>query len=1688
MAKILDYEVLEIISESYKKVIYKCKDTVTSEYVILKVLKGEFSDYEDVLRFKREYRIISDLCKKIDGIAKPIKLIEDNGTIIIVLEYETGESIKKTISDQNGDTEALLNLAIKIIDILGKIHENDIIHKDLKPSNIIWNKETNVVKIIDFDLAAELKSEKQHFQNTGILEGTIQYISPEQTGRINRSIDYRTDFYSFGVILYELFTGSSPYTADTLVDYVYSIIAKKINSPYEITNGRVSKQLSGIIMKLLSKAPENRYRSSYGIKADLKRCLNNESSFEIGCDDKLNVFQIPQKIYGREKELKTLKESFMKSIKDSSQILLVSGEAGSGKTSFVNELHRYVSEEKGFFIWGKYNQYNENIPYSAIIQAFRELILQISTSDIEYTNNISESLLSFLNKNGAIISGIIPEVEKLIGVQPQLPRMNPAEEANRFYATFINLIKGITQNKKPLVIFLDDLQWSDLSSIELIKKLALDNSLKNLLIVGSYRSNDISKSHSLFYAVKEIEKLKPVKEIFLDSISYRDVTELIKDTLHSNNKDTKELCDVIYGKTKGNCFYVNEILKDLNKKGFIYFDEVRGNWQWKTDEIKNLKISDNVVDFLILEMKKLSPEVQKVLSLCAVIGTTFQYKILALISEEDKFTIQNALLAGLKEDIISPLDRSHILLTDIMEDDYYLNKIDINFVFQHDRLQQALYQMIEEKTRCRLHLKIAQLLLKNLSKEQIEDKIVDIAIHMNKGIEYIEEEEEINNIIEVNLRAAKRVKASFGYSSAYEFLKVAKNLMTNKYWVNKFSLASEIYRLFAECGFLVHNLEEAENACNVLIKNTKNSSALAEIYEMKANYYMYLGMMNDSIEAGKAGLRCLGFVIPDKVSMISVGKELVKVKLALKGRTTEDIFASGEIMDEKIKLTMRLLVGFIPPAFISGQQNLFGVAVLKKVYLSLKYGNSPESAGAYIGYALLLSGMGDSKGAYDFGRLAVRINDKYDDLQWRSLVFVLYTLFCHFWNEPWDTLREWYQKAIESSQKSGDLLYLAHACYYINLWNPSLSIEEFLTENNKYIAMIENTKYKESLATAKLAKQKFLSISGELENPLCFDDESFSEKAFVEQIIDAKYYSGLAIYYIYKIQILFMYENYNKSLDYIEEAHKYISTLSGSAFMEEFSLYTYLNLIYCYNDLNIPEKLKAKKRIIKEYRRVKKWAKNCPENFMFHRYIMKAELCRISGKTEDAEVYYNLSIETAEKGTLLRYKALSNELAAKFYYNRGLKEISYHLFRQSYYYYSIWGAKGKANQLKEEYKDIWTKINGKVFSKETSITDSSSSIDINSIIMASEAILKEIELDSFLKALMEIVIKTALAQKGCIILRSNADIMVEGEYDSEKGEIFVLKHDEIVFYKFPKEIVEYVENNKEILIHYDTFSETTFVNDPYILKNRPKSVLCMPLINQNKVIAIIYLENNSIRGAFTKERVRIIDLLSREMVFSLENARLYTDLERSERELRAHRDKLEELVIERTKELEFKNIELNNYIEKVEQLSITDELTGLYNRRYFNETLERSIKESKERKEPLVFMMIDVDYFKKYNDTYGHYEGDNVLRKVGKLIMEYMKNENGYAFRLGGEEIGIFLYKSNENHAKQFAETIRRGVEELKIIHEKSISSGHVTISIGVSIISLNELTQKNIYTLADNALYTSKEKGRNCITIETKK
>lgn len=1777
------YTVIEEIADNGSKAIYRCIDNLSGQTVIAKVLGAKASTYEAVMRIKKEYKMLSELKGVVEGVIRPIQLEERGGFFVLTLEDIDGQSLRNIIRDEQLELSTILRLAIKIVDIVGRIHEQQIIHKDLKPANLIWNRQSDQIQIIDFDLSVRLTNEKQEFQNAGLMEGTLSYISPEQTGRINRNIDYRSDFYSLGVVLYEMVTSQKPYPSDSVAEQLYSIIAKKPNSPYDITQGQVSRPLSDIIMKLLEKSPEDRYRSAYGIKADLRKCYDPQAAFQIGHEDRLSLFHIPQRLHGRDQELARMREILTKGIKEQVQLALVSGEAGIGKTAFVNELHSFISKERGYFIQGKFEQYNKNIPYSAIIQAFRTLLVQYLKGLPEEMQQLQSALRNGLGNNAGVITKWLPELEQILGIQPMVEPLNPTEENNRFFLSFIRFLEGLTAGQRPLILFLDDLQWADVSSIQLVGRLMESSSLKKLFIIGSYRPNEVNPGHPLMTALEEIEKQMTIHHIQLTSLSAEHVQYLIEDTLNTTNVNIIEpLRENIYHQTKGNPFFIHEILKDLYKNKAIFFDDQLGTWNLNQTQVKQMTMNEDLIDYLIQKMQTLPVHMQRILGLAASIGRSFDWQILHLVSDATTTVIIESLMQAVQEDIITPLHSNYQMLSSTEEVSPELKQLDIPFAFGHDKLQQALYQMIDPQSRQSLHLQIGWLLLDHWSVDKVRENSMDIAGHLNKGVSLVNSVEERERMITINLQAAKRAKESFGYEIACQFLETALHLLGSNSWTTHYQTTFDIYYLYSECSYLIHQLESGDQACRALIEHVQIPMELAKIYEMQSNHYMYLGMMKEAIEAGKLGLASLGVYVPAKLNMAIVGKEIIRVKLKLRGKSTHELLHGPEVQDEKIKLVMRLLVSFIPPAFISGEQTLFAWAVLKKAYLSIQYGNGPESAGAYIGYAMLLSGMGDLKGAQEYGKLAIDINEKFNDLQWRSLVKVLYTLFCYSWSHEWELLEEQYSQAIDSSILSGDMLYLAHACYYMNLWNPALEIEKYLQESDQMISMIENTKYKEALATAQLSRQKFRILAGELKQTDSFNDESFSEQAYLAQLTEANYYSGIAIYYINKIQIAFIFENYRESLSYIDKAYKVVSTLAGSTFLEEFSFYTFMNLAACYDDLGVGEKQTARLRMRKEYRRMRKWAIHFPHNFLPQQHMMKAEWLRINRKYKEAEKYYHLALSASGHGNFTRYKAIASEQIARFYTSRALNEIAAYFFKQASYYYSVWGAKAKVQHLEKRYQDLMYHVQWIPSHTENTLTSSTENIDIHLLFKASQIISKEIELDQLLQKIMEVVIMNAGAERGCMIMQSNFSLWVEGEYKHNENRIEVLLHHEQHRehqQHFPWEIIDYVAKSGQILLHSDARSGIGLAAYSYIAEHQPKSMLCMPLYNQNKLIAIIYLENNLMTGAFTNERLKMINLLSRDMVYSIENASLYANMEN--------------LVAERTEELAIKNEQLSKYFnivdknviivqtnlydeitmvseefcimtgysreeligkkhrflyakdrregsyqvfvmneektwtgeliqpkkdesllwldmiiepilnhnqitgytfighnitdkKQIERISIIDDLTGLYNRRHFNDRIVHKILKAAKEQKGLAFMLLDIDHYKKYNDTYGHYEGDHVLRMIGSTLTAQMRKRTDMAFRLGGEEFAILHISTGVEEAYEFAESLRACIEDLHIPHTQNDASPYITVSVGLAVVTAvdDELTEEKIYRLADEALYRSKTKGRNCVTI----
>ncbi|MDF2935056.1 MAG: hypothetical protein K0Q90_429 [Paenibacillaceae bacterium] len=1807
MSGIGSYRLMESFVDNYKKSVCRCMDSATGRPVILKILKPDGATPVEVLRFKKEFQLLQELATGVQGIRRPLELLEQAGSYVMVLEDASGQTLKSVIAQGLPDIHDVLDMMMQLVDTLGAIHEHHIIHKDIKPSNIIWDSTGKTVKLIDFGHSVKLSGGMKDYSSQGLLEGSLLYISPEQTGRMNRNMDYRTDYYSLGAVLYELATGSKPYECRDTLEQIYSILAKEPVPPHELAAGRVPEELSGIIMKLLKKSPEDRYQSPYGIKADLLKCRTGQTGFVLGQEDRQNRFRIPGRVYGREKELAHLEEVYQHCAAGSSRMVLVSGEAGSGKTALIRSLQMAATREKGLFAEGKCDQFNRSIPYGCMVEVLRGLMDQrLALSAGEDLSGLRDSLRSALKENGSLIAGLVPELEQWLGPFLPVQPLNPAEETSRFHITVASFLSALALEDRPLVIFLDDIQWADVSMLELAEYVVTDHQLSHCLIVCTCRDQETAPGHPVFPLVRRLTELGTGVHIPLGPLAPEAVCSLIAATLHIPPVQAAGLAELVQGRTGGNAMFVREMLDSLYRNGHIFFDDRSGTWDWDKQAIGQLPISDGLVAFLMTRLSALPGPVRGLLKLAAAIGGSFDLRLLSLAAGQDLRQIIPVLLQAVGEEMVAPLDNLQFEAASLLlqeQDIRFLGQM--RFRFRHDRLQQAFYDMLSQQEKEQLHWALGKLLAEHLSPKEAGEKIAEAAEHVNKGLRCATEQADIRLAAELNWKAAQKSRSVLAYEAAFGFLQIlVEQLLPLQEGMNASRHGCRIRKLYAECSFMTRRIGLAQDICRYLLEHTADSLEAAQIFELQTSHYFYLGMMAEAIQAGRNGLDRLGLRLPHKASMAAVLNEMLAVKRNLRKTGLADLSALPDMSDGKIRLMMRLLVNMFPPAFISGESALFGLLVLKKVRLTLTHGTSPESALAFIGYAMLLSGLGEMKQASEFGQLGLRIMAKANDPQWQGAVLVLHTLFCYSWDEPWETLESRYKLAIDANLRTGNLLYLAHACFYVNLWNPTLDVQGQLREAEAYLPVIVNTRYKEALATAHLSRQLWRNLAGELENPLSLDGSGFSEADYLREQEKAGYYSGIAIYYVYKLRLCYLYNDSQGALQLLDKAYGTAGTLAGSAFMEEFALYAFLNQAAAYPTLTLAQKTKARFRMSRELRRMSKWAAHNPGNFSLQLLLMKAEEARISGKEQTAGHYYNLAVEASAKSPFIRYKALIHERAAVFYEALEHHDYAMHLRQLALYYYSVWGAKEKCRQLQEHYPGL--AAGGpearQPYARGT-LTHTTQSMDLDFILAASQSISKEIELDLLLKRLMELVIKNAGAQKGTIITSPERGLAVSGKYlpEEDRIEVAMLSRPHALL-DLPQSIVDQVDSSQNGLVYHDLALETTFVNDPYIVRNRPKSAVCMPLVSQNKTVAVIYLENNLMTGAFTQERMRVIHLLSREMVISLENAGLYTDLEQSEekyrqlidnmmdgiyiiqdgllqyanaaleqmmgygpgeinghsfeeyivprdrkkvtrhyrarltglpapgeyemvlqhkdgvreiiilhkgtpisymgkpavqgtikditqrkhaeQELREHKDHLEELVRERTWELEEKNAELNRYIALIEKISITDELTGLYNRRHFNRIFAGLVDEKAASKDCLALMILDVDYYKKYNDHYGHYEGDRALQQIGIVLLETAASIKGTAFRLGGEEFGLLLPGCHTEDAAAYAESIRSAIADMEIEHAQSPAYKVITVSIGVAAVRVDGLNEEGIYKLADDALYHSKTNGRNCITL----
>ncbi|AFZ35265.1 ATP-binding region ATPase domain protein [Stanieria cyanosphaera PCC 7437] len=1524
---VAEYNLIEVLYENNTTRVYRASRESEPTSVIIKTLKTEYPSLEQIARLRHEYQILQSL--NIEGVVKPLALENyQNGLALILSDFE-GETLKNAIAFGNFQLENFLQIAIQLASILAQLHQNNIIHKDIKPQNILINLQKNQVEIIDFSISSRLSKEEQTISNPDLFEGSLAYMSPEQTGRMNRSIDYRTDFYSLGITFYEMLTGQLPFQATDALELIHCHIAKTPLTPKEI-NRQIPQVVSDLVIKLLSKTAEERYQNALGLKADLEECLTKLKktgkidTFVIGKLDQYSQFIISQKLYGREQEVANLINAFERVTLGATEMILVSGYSGIGKSSLVNEVHKPIVRQRGYFISGKFDQFKRNIPYAPFIQAFQELIRQLLTENQEKIVIWQAKLLETLGTNGQIIIDVIPEVELIIGSQPPLPVLGAIETKNRFNRVFQQFIQVFCQKKHPLVLFLDDLQWADSASLKLIQLLISNLKSQYLLIIGAYRNNEVNATHPLSLSLEKIQKSGViVNNIILQPLQIAHINQLISDTLHTDPKKSLSLAELVLKKTQGNPFFLTQLLKSLDQENLLKFNFDSGCWQWDIEKLKDIDITDNVVDLMIKQIQKLSSKTQNVLKLAACIGNKFTLDVLSIVHQKTLSETATDLWESLRAGLILPFNESYkIPLVISSQATKFLNdnqiQPTITYKFLHDRVQQAAYSLIADSQKKATHLKIGRLLLKNTPFEEREENIFTLVNQLNYGIDLLTSNSDKIELAELNFIAGRKAKAATAYEPAIRYLKEGLGLLPTKSWKNHYQLTLALYESAIESAYLNGDFEQMEQWAKVALKQTKTPLDKMKVYEVKIQACMAQLRQIDAVKIGLQGLELLDIKLPESPSLLAIEQTMTETATNLTGKKIEDLI-NLPLMTEADKLTaMRMLTNMGSPTYQAAPA-LFPLVVCQQVNLSLRHGNSVFSAYGYACYGVILNGIvEDIESAYQFGQLALNLIDKFKALELKTNVFFV-TGSCTIHGkvharETLPLLQDSYSSGLENGQFEYGSYAAAQKCLYSYLIGQELPrlAQEMATTSHA----LAQLKQKNALSWNQIFQQSVLNLLEPSQNSCGLLGEAYHEERSLPLLEEANDRTGLHYFYLNKLILCYLFKDYQQALENGWQAEHYLDGVKAFFVVPVFHFYDSLVRLALYPSASPSQQQQFLNQIKKNQEKMRKWADHAPMNYQHKYELVEAEKARVLSQYWQAMNYYDNAIALASEQGYIQEAALAAELAAEFYFSLGKDRFAQEYLKEAYYGYVRWGATAKVKSIETRYPDIFARIQqSENSSSPTQPTSSSSSgnhsqtLDLATVMKAYQVLSSEIVLDKLLTKLMQIVLENAGAETGILLLEKAGELQIEafGAFNSDNVTITETKQEQELACTYPTSIVNYVARTHKAIVLDHAFNEEAFSFDEYIIRQQPKSILCLPILHQGKLTGILYLENNLTERAFTPERLEILQLLSSQAAIAIENARLYASLEEINLTLEAK-------VQERTLQLQEKNLHLQQEI------------------------------------------------------------------------------------------------------------------------------------------------------------------------------
>jgi predicted ATPase/signal transduction histidine kinase len=1507
------YQITEEIYNSPRTLVYRGYRESDLLAVVIKVLKNPYPSFRELLSFRNQYTITKNLHSPL--ILKTYSLERYQNGYALVMEDFGGISLK-----QWGLSESLqqfLEIAIALCNTLDLLYQERIIHKDIKPSNILINPSSKQVKLIDFSIASLLPRETQTLLKANVLEGTLAYISPEQTGRMNRVIDYRTDFYSLGVTLYELLTGKLPFPANDPMEVVHCHIAKTPLLVHEI-NRQIPSVLSAIVSKLMAKNAEDRYQSALGLKYDLEHCLSQLQetgkieSFEIARRDVCDRFVVSDKLYGREAEVTTLLEAFDRVSQGATEMMLVAGFSGIGKTAVVNEIHKPIVRQRGYFIKGKYDQFQRNIPLSAFVQAFRDLMGQLLTESDTQIQQWKNKILEVVGENGQVIIEVIPELAKIIGQQPAAVELSGTAAENRFNILFQKFTQVFTTEEHPLVIFLDDLQWADSASLKLMQLLIADTG--HLLLIGAYRDNEVQPGHALMLTLSNLQKKQAkINTITLTPLTENKVNQLVADTLKCPENLAWNLSILIHQKTQGNPFFATQFLKALYQDGLIEFNFELGCWQCDIAKVKTQAVTDDVVAFISLQLQKLPLLTQQVLQLAACVGNSFDLDTLSIVSQQSPIETAAALWKALQEGLILPINDFYKFYKGEDNDRFLLSlenasKRISEYKFLHDRVQQAAYSLIPDEQKRITHLNIGQLLQKHYSEPEQIQKLFDIVGHLNLGRALITESSEEEALAQLNLHAGRRAKAATAYAAAREYFQIAISLLQSSCWQHQYELALDTHLAAAEASYLNGDFESMEHLAQVILQQARSIFDKVKIYEIQIGAKTVRAQILEAIAIGTEALAELRVDFPKEIDEAMIAQTLDELNQQFHGKEIAGLINLPLMCDRSVQAAMQLLTMLFAPVF-QGMPGLLPFLSATMVRLSLQFGNTSTSTVGYAIHGLVLCVfLGEAKMGFEFGQLAQLLVEQLNAKEMKPIVLNLFGALIQHRQQSLRnttfTLKDSYMVGLET----GDFVYAGYSivAYTWALLFAGVDLDILESELAVYRATMAQMKQESAQMLLDMAWQTIQHLKTTVSQPDCLIGNAYDETVMFPKHQQDKDLNAIAVAYNFKLLLAFWFGNYQAAYDYIIQLEPFLMSLSGFVHLPVCHFYTALTHLVLLSAQPEDPQVETLDKVATHQMALHQAAQTAPINYLHKWYLVEAERQRVLGKKAAAIEFYDCAIAGAKANNYIQEEALAHELAAKFYLDWGKEKVAMCYMQEAYYCYARWGAKAKVYHLEKGYPQLLkpiieqrqinlnpgetitsttlpiTSVSAQSDNTSTSIADT---LDFTSVLKASQTISSNIELNELITSLTQIILQSCGADKSVLILNHDDILQIRAitsinqEINSLQTTISTQLLDGCL--DIPVKIINYVKNTQQTIVIDNCQTDITGMIEEYMFTYQPQSVLCTPIINQGNLLGIIYLESRAAAGVFTKERLQVIHILSAQAAIALENARLYQQMQQA---------------------------------------------------------------------------------------------------------------------------------------------------------------------------------------------------------------